>query len=367
MDIIKNTNEIVNFLGEIPLITATIRVTDKCNLHCMQCYSRANSKSKLQVMEYEKIEKLLYHLKNKNVQRISITGGEPFMRADMVKILKKASELDFEIYISTNGTVLDIDFDELALTNIKVLQVSIDGLEATHNSIRGEKDAFKRSFEFIEKIKKSNRNILIGVAFTLMKKNYKDIIDVYEYCNHKSIDIFSIIPVQLMGRSQKEYMLEAKELKYVFDELVSYKHENNLKTELNFMVSPALVPAEMKGSKYEEGYVCTYPYSVAIDAEGKCAICDGLLDHAEFVYGDYSTGIENIYQSDVFKISAPEDKKDMRGVCSICKLFEKCGGGCRADAYLMTGNLNASDNLCQSFYDAGVFPKEYLNDDSDMH
>lgn len=356
----KVIDNIETFFGEIPIISSTLRVTDMCNLHCIQCYSRANAKSNMDVLDTNEMIRLLEMLKEKNVMRLSITGGEPFTRTDMMEILKRASDMGFEIYLSTNGTIQNIDFSKLAELNLKVIQISIDGLRETHNKIRGEKDAFDKSIEFIERVHKVNANISIGVAFTLMRANSMDILELYKLLNEYPVDIFSVVPVQLMGRSQPDYILDPVELSQIFQRLADFYCENHPRVELNFMVSPALVPPKMSGSKYDKGYICTYPYSIAVDANGMVSVCDGLLNEKEFRFNHFSNGIENFYSYECMKKILEVKVEDLIGVCSKCKFLNICAGGCRADAYLTYHNYNASDVLCQMFYDAGVFPKENL-------
>lgn len=353
-------NSIEEFLGETPIISATLRVTDTCNLHCIQCYSRANAKSRMDVLDTKEMTHLLEMLKSKNVMRLSITGGEPFTRPDMLEVLKKASDMEFEIYISTNGTIHNIDYSKFAEINLKVIQISIDGLRENHDKIRGEKDAFDKSLEFIKRVHEINQNISLGVAFTLMRANSMDVLKLYKLLNEYPVDVFSIVPVQLMGRSQADYIMEPVELSQIFQSLADYYRESNPRAELNFMVSPALVPPSMTGSKFEKGYICTYPYSIAVDANGMVSVCDGLLNEKEFRFEHFFSGIENLHSNECMKKILEVKAENLTGVCSKCKFLDICAGGCRADSYLTYHKHNASDVLCQKFYDAGVFPKENL-------
>jgi len=314
-------------------------------------------------MTFKEIESLLQNLKEKNVMRLSITGGEPFIRSDMLDILELASNMGFEIYISTNGTFNQLDFTRFRNLKIQVIQISLDGLGEKHDNIRGQKGAFNKSIEFIKRVKEANTALQIGVAFTLMKKNVNDLIELYEYLKQLPINIFSVIPVQRIGRSTEEYALDSFELQSVLQKVADYycTHPENI--DLNLMLSPALVPEILRGkAKYGQGYICTFPYSLAVSANGVCSLCDGLLDEMNYQLCNYKEGIENMFKHNAVREVINIDTSQLTGVCSKCKLNCFCAGGCRADAYLSTGSFLSSDIMCQSYYDNGLFPVDLLKE-----
>lgn len=63
MEILSENRNIQDILGSDPVLSCTIRITDKCNLHCKQCYSCSEQNSKAYVLSYEEIATLLYDFK----------------------------------------------------------------------------------------------------------------------------------------------------------------------------------------------------------------------------------------------------------------------------------------------------------------
>lgn len=367
MQVLTEHNDILNFLGQVPILSCTIRVTDKCNLKCVQCYSNANQKSEKNIISYEEIISLLKELKNNNVIRLSITGGEPFLRADMLDILEAASNMGFEIYISTNGTIDSIDFSRLANVNLKVLQISLDGLGNVHDEIRGQKGSYEKAMSFIAKSKMVNTKIQVGVAFTLMKQNMENMISLYNVLKETAIDIFSIIPVQRIGRSVAEYSLSPFQIKDQLECIARYYCQDSNKTfQLNLMVSPALVPKCLSGvSDYFQGYLCTYPYSLAVSAEGKYSLCDGMLDDPKSIIGNIQDNLKKVFECSFVNRILNICSNELVGICGKCSFNSFCAGGCRADAYWATGSNYKSDLMCQSYYDCGIFPDEYILQSND--
>lgn len=76
-------------------------ITHRCNLKCMHCYIRKNPiKKELKTRE---IIKIINDIGKNKVFRLSISGGEPFLRYDILKILKEAKKYKIITSISSNG------------------------------------------------------------------------------------------------------------------------------------------------------------------------------------------------------------------------------------------------------------------------
>lgn len=360
MQILTDSYDVKSFLGETPILTCTIRVTDQCNLKCVQCYSRGGEKCDTKVLSFDEMVGLLLELKKHNVMRLSITGGEPFMRTDMLDILERASQLGFEIYISTNGN-LSIDFKRLANIKVKVMQISVDGTQELHDEIRGQKGSFSKAIDFIKNIKCEAPNTKIGVAFTLMKRNKDCMIELFEILRKLHIDIFSIIPVQRIGRAIDEYSLSPIEIQQRMGDMAEHWRKTGKDVELNTMVAPALVPKvlRMEGI-YSNGYLCTFPYCIAVSADGRFSLCDGLLDNPEFTLGTVKDGLKAVIQNERIQSILQVSSCDLSGVCAKCIVRDFCVGGCRADAYNASKSLGGPDVMCQSYYTAGIFPREFM-------
>src|SRR4030043_1080761 len=79
-----------------------LRVTDRCNLRCSYCF--ANYPNRLfNEPSLDQVITLLKELKKAGTARITITGGEPLIRDDIMEIVKAANELNFLISLTTNG------------------------------------------------------------------------------------------------------------------------------------------------------------------------------------------------------------------------------------------------------------------------
>lgn len=128
-------------------------ITNTCNYHCSYCIFSSEAKEYEDELTTDEVKRTIKDLKENNFTYIKFTGGEPFTRKDMTEILKYASELGFDMDISTNASLIT---DEIAkeLKNIKfpMVHVSLDGHDKeTHEYVRGENTferTLKRNFVF---------------------------------------------------------------------------------------------------------------------------------------------------------------------------------------------------------------------------
>ena len=89
-----------------------IAVTDKCNLRCFYCMPNEGIDfvKQKQLMSYEELLRGVSVLSKRGVSKVRITGGEPFLRKDILYFIKQLSEtkgID-KIAVTTNGTRLSL-------------------------------------------------------------------------------------------------------------------------------------------------------------------------------------------------------------------------------------------------------------------
>ena len=96
-------------------MTATIEVTEKCNLRCKHCYLEASCE-KSSMITLEQFQGLVDIFKKNHVLNLELTGGEIFVHPQAYEILKLALKQFATVAILTNGTVLSEKVLELLKT-----------------------------------------------------------------------------------------------------------------------------------------------------------------------------------------------------------------------------------------------------------
>lgn len=86
LDVLSTKNKIRGFFGEEPLLAATIRLTKGCNLRCPHCYVNAGLPLENE-LTLKEIKSVIDQLAKLKVFYVFYTGGEPFIRKDIVETL----------------------------------------------------------------------------------------------------------------------------------------------------------------------------------------------------------------------------------------------------------------------------------------
>ncbi|ACM60018.1 radical SAM protein with 4Fe4S-binding SPASM domain [Caldicellulosiruptor bescii] len=353
-----------DIFSSIPILSASVKVTRKCNLACKHCYvanKNFDYQSELSVNEIKLIIEQLYEA---GCLDLYLNGGEPFLNENILEICEFAHNKGLRISVSTNGITIDEEIIKiLSKFNLKIFQVSIDGLEETHDKIRNKIGAFREGIKALNLAKRyfKNSDTTVIMATTLMEDNKNQIFKLYDLACELNVDTYALIPLLPTGRACSAIDVSVKEKMDIFSNIAEYFVSKNTSTELSLILPPGLIPKVLSTRKYGKGYYCTFPNIIGIDSNGNIAPCDGLLNINELIIGNIrKKTIEECWYSFVMEEIRNINVNQLKGVCSMCKFLSTCRGGCRAYAYIKTGSFYASDPLCQEIYEAGLFPKESL-------
>lgn len=97
----------VEFKNEQTPITAYLHLTNKCNLHCVGCYSFDERRNRCEDLSTEEILNAIDQLSDVGIQNLVFSGGEPLLRKNILQIVeyaKKVAKIPNVILI-TNGTI----------------------------------------------------------------------------------------------------------------------------------------------------------------------------------------------------------------------------------------------------------------------
>lgn len=366
MELIKKSIDIKEFLGENPLMAASIRTTKKCNAFCKHCYGSSGDafENELETQEIKRIIDLFSD--NFHMKKMFFTGGEPFTRKDIVELIQYAHFKDMEIMISTNGKLITKELlMDISHVNFSMFQVSLDGEQKVHDKIRGE-GFFDYAISAIELLKDFNfKNTTIATC--LMRDNFDQISKIVDIVVKYEVDIYALVLLLVTGKAEKDLDVTSKELKYAIDDLFrSYrKYNGKFKLAENCIIPPALVPTDLRDINLHKQFelCCAFPNIVGIEANGNIAPCDGFFTFPEYIAGNIrENNLKNIWNnSPVFKKLENLDLTDLKGVCSKCIFLKTCAGSCRASSYSYYDDITAPFPTCQKLFEDGLFPEDCLS------
>jgi cyclic pyranopterin phosphate synthase len=118
-----------------PLRDLRISVTDRCNFRCVYCmpkevYGRDHRfLERRELLTFEEITRVACTFVSAGVQKIRITGGEPLVRRDLERLIAQLAELDVDLTLTTNGSLLPQKAQALADAGLRRITVSLDSLD----------------------------------------------------------------------------------------------------------------------------------------------------------------------------------------------------------------------------------------------
>jgi MoaA/NifB/PqqE/SkfB family radical SAM enzyme len=137
-----------------------------CNLACRYCLTSSSPNAPRRELKAEVMTSLAEEAVELGFRSLGITGGEPFMRAEMPLLLAQLAER-LPVVVLTNGTLFTKRFVErlrpLARHNV-ALQVSLDSADPTRNdALRGEGN-HARVLTGIRQLRASGIRVRIGTT-----------------------------------------------------------------------------------------------------------------------------------------------------------------------------------------------------------
>ena len=272
---------------------------------------------------------------------VNLTGGEPFIRADMAQILDYmgAHRQELTFGILSNGSLLTRSMmEKLKESGAAFVQLSIDGDRLTHDSLRAPGD-YARTFRKARELEKLG--IPTHISFTANSENFHYLPHVAAKCRRYGIT------------------------KLWTDRLVGIGNGEQLQT-----ISAQLLPQYLKTLKKAQGNRLTrllYPKTQVtanralqfMGANGNvysCSAGDSLITVDEFgqvmpcrrmpiVCGNaLEDGLEKVYfEHPVFRQLR---KHDIPAGCAGCVYQYLCRGGAKCQAYSISGNFLRADPGC---------------------
>ena len=232
------------FLKKYPA-EITFFVTAACNFRCRHCFNwenieKANLKNELSFKEIEKITKTI-----PSFIRLSLSGGEPFLRPDLAQICRAFHEnCDVKfISIPTNASLPEkiANSTEQILNSCPNLflhiSLSVDGLGKHRDHIVGRKDTFAsliKTAQELKRLRSSYPNLSLGVITTQSPDNETKLEEIYKFSLETlKVDNFGFNIARIIKKNKIETDADLEIYKKFTQKLMSEKKSSRLKFPLS--------------------------------------------------------------------------------------------------------------------------------------
>jgi molybdenum cofactor biosynthesis protein A len=178
-----------------------IAVTDHCNLRCSYCMPPAGIRflARHELLKFEEIMRLAALLVRQGVKKIRITGGEPFMRSDLLKLAAELKSLPGmqHLHITTNGVLAASHLEKLRSLEISGINLSLDTLR---------RHRFRRitGRDFLPQVLTTFRRCLeLGIPLKInavvQQENLDELVELASLAKEQAVEVRFIEPMPFNG------------------------------------------------------------------------------------------------------------------------------------------------------------------------
>lgn len=269
-----------------------LAVTDRCNLRCQYCMPAhgIDIVGRKELLSYKEMYRIVRVLTELGVNKIRLTGGEPFVRKDFMGFLEMLSFNDLldDINITTNGALISKHIETLEkLKKVKNINLSIDSLQRDKFAKITRRDVFPEVYDTFELLEKSSLNLKLNVVIQ-SGFNTDEINDFVALSKDKNIAIRFIEEMPFNGKGQRDIqknwnfkqILNEIKSKYDVTEVVSEKSS----TSRNYAIeghkgTVGIIPAFTRT-------ICNDCNRIRITSTGtfkNCLFDDGVFNLRDFI------------------------------------------------------------------------------------
>ena len=345
-----------------PLHSIYLYLTDRCNLKCKHCwiepsYYEGDHYSGTE-FDINVLKKTINDAKKIGLGCVKLTGGEPFLRKDILDIIQYLNEENITVDIETNGTLLNKNTVEILKDNcVKQVSVSIDSTTVLqHESFRGVTGCYHNAMRGLSLL--AEHNVNTQIIMTLYKYNVSEIERLADLSSRMGINSLKINPVMPTGRGkiffENEENIQTDELikidRWIEEELMS-------KYSIDIYFDIPIGLKSLKSIKTRQLYECNILSIIGILSDGTISLCGIGQTETELTMGNIASNdiCEVWVNNPILQKLRREIPRTLEGICSRCIFKFRCRGACRACAYALTGSLSSPFFACDDAFKKGLF------------
>lgn len=325
------------------LQTLVVELTQDCDHSCRHCYNywtHPGWRSAPPPVDGNVLPLLAHVLDQIDCSHVTLTGGEPLLRADLVDIVRALAERDLRVNLITNGHRLA----ESLLGGLVGAGVSLFELpllsyrREVHDVLSGSQGAFDAVLEALARIRLHRARAV--AAFVATRLNIRDLPEALKLARAFGANAVMLNRFNPGGRGAAhldELLPTVDEMRWALEVANDAVRKLGLPVSCSIPIQPCLIDVRAYPN-LSAGY-CAAGTSRAyytLDTAGNVRPCN----HSPTVLGNvWEEPFGEIVHSSClarFKAARP-------AFCKPCAVREECQGGCKASAEVCYGDLCAEE------------------------
>jgi len=327
-------------------ISVQWELTPWCNHLCIHCYNfwRADGGRALAKVTPELIaqyDQATEEIIVNKVFAVTLTGGEPLAVFDTaLPFLQRLRNAGIQMSLNSNLTLLTpATANQLWDLGIRsVLTSLMAGDPKLNDSLANTPGAHKRTVRGIQIAQEQGLRVSVNMVAT--HKNIAHIYSTAQLVKSLGVSNFSATKAATPGNAPdfEEFRLSLAEFQAMLKELLRVHNELGLEVDSLEFYPPCTFPNEEVRQAFGSRMCTAGRTTCTIGFDGHVRPCS----HAPMAYGMVQHGLEAAWE----RLNPWRTDELLPEECKPCPAQYFCGGGCKSEAYVVSGSLDCVDPYC---------------------
>ena len=328
-----------------------LHIAHTCNLNCSYCFAsqgKFNGERGLMSFEVGKraLDFLIENSGTRHNLEVDFFGGEPLMNFQVVKDLvayarsiEKDANKNFRFTLTTNGVLVDDDVIDFANREMSNVVLSLDGRKEVHDRFRvdyngnGSFDKIVPKFQrFVEK--RGNKDYYMRGTFTHANPDFLEDIKTMLDLGFTELSMEPVVcaPNDPSALTEADKAIVMDQYEKLAELMLRKQREGKPFTFYHYMIdlkSGPCIYKRVSGCGSGTEYMAVTPW-------GDLYPCHQFVGDDNYKLGNVFDGVKNTEIQNKFANSNVYTKPE----CKDCWAKLYCSGGCPANSYHATGDIN---------------------------
>jgi len=317
-------------------------LTYACPLQCPYCSNPMDFAGVKKELTTEEWLDVFRQAREMGATQLGFSGGEPMTRPDLPILIREARKMGFYTNLITSGLGMDAEkvaeFKEAGLDHI---QVSFQASSEDLNNLIAGTDAFQHKIEMAKAVKANGYPMVL--CFVTHRQNIEQMDEILDLAISLEADYVELATTQYYGWAMhnRDQLLPMKE-QLVKAEAIAHRYQEEQKGNMKiYYVVPDYYEERPKACMNGWGNVF-----LTVTPDGTALPCHA----ARELPGMSLPNVKDMSVNEIWNGS--DDFNKFRGFdwmtepCRSCDEKEKDFGGCRCQAFMLTGDPTNTDPVC---------------------
>lgn len=317
-------------------------LTYRCPLQCPYCSNPVEMARIKDELDTETWLRVMTEARKLGAVQLGFSGGEPLVREDLTELVAQARRLGYYTNLITSGIGMNADkIAQLKFAGLDHIQVSFQASDAELNNFyAGSSKAYAQKIDMAKEIKRQGYPMVLN--FVLHRHNIEQVDQILELSAALQADYVELANTQYYGWAfhNREQLLPSRQQLQDAEAVVQYYRDKfGQRMKIIFVVPDYY---ENRPKRCMNGWGNIF---LTIAPDGTALPCHSarqlplefpnVRDH-EIADIWHNSSAFNAFRGDAW----------MREPCRSCPEKDQDLGGCRCQAFMLTGDARSADPVC---------------------